>query len=200
MGKPKANESAVDSVSLAQMNHYIIKSLLGLIFPVDSVSLKTQSIGMEMFELQRLLCPNPNMKIVEVYNVNGVETLSANLAASRLNAQGVQPKSNPLLKTMMATFPKYNNNSGRHFASVQSLIVTRGSNTANDVSTLWNDYDLIKKCLNPVEWNPFPIDFWSSKHALNEIQANNKQSSRTSPISLTFALNRNKCVDYLKVN
>ena len=200
MGKPKANEPSVNSVSIAQMNHYIIKTLLGLIFPVDSVSLKTQSIGMEMFEIQRLLCSNPNMKIVEVYNVNGVETLTPNLAVSRLNVQGVQTKSNPLLKSLIATFPKYNNNSGYHFASVQSLIVARGSNAANDLTILWNDYDMIKKSLNSFEWNPFPIDFWSSKHALYDIQANNKQSARTSPISLTFALNRNKCVDYLKVN
>jgi len=46
-------------ISLAEMNTYIARALLGLLLPVDSVSLREQSIGMELYELQRLLCPKP---------------------------------------------------------------------------------------------------------------------------------------------
>jgi hypothetical protein len=48
----------------------LIRSFLDMIYPVDNVSLKSQSIGMEYYELQRLLCPNPNIKIIELYDVN----------------------------------------------------------------------------------------------------------------------------------
>ncbi len=86
---------------------------------------------------------------------------------------------------------------------MQALIITRGCNSNNELSTLWNDQDTIKKCLNPVEWNPFAFDFWSSKNALNCDLTANKTSTKTHlnkmvPVSLTFAVNRNKCVEYLK--
>ena len=86
---------------------------------------------------------------------------------------------------------------------MNSLIISRGQNPSNSLETLWYDTDTIKKCVNPVDWNPFPMDFWYSKQALNEVVATmgakkTSVSSRMSPTSLTFALNRNKCVEYLR--
>lgn len=106
--KSKATEQLAGTISLTEMNQYIIKSLMGTILPVDNVSLKEQSIGMEFSELQRLLCYNPNTKIIELYNVNGNETLQAPNSRANISSQVQNAlKSNPLLKSFVSHVPKY---------------------------------------------------------------------------------------------
>ena len=50
---PAGASTEQDSISFDDMNSFIIKNFLSCIFPVDNVSLKTQSIGMEQLELHR---------------------------------------------------------------------------------------------------------------------------------------------------
>jgi hypothetical protein len=64
------------------------------------------------------------------------------------------------------------------------------------------EFELIKKSLNPVAWNPYTIDFWSSKHSINQPdtahRSTTSKSQQPTTNSLTIATNRNKCVDYLQ--
>jgi hypothetical protein len=74
-------------------------------------------------------------------------------------------------------------------------LIARGQDAATSV--LWKDYETIKRSLNPVEWNPFTVDFWSAKNGAfvsSSDDANNKKINA----SLTVCMNRNKCVEYLK--
>ena len=198
--KLKTNtEKAPNSVSLNEMNSYIVKCLLGLILPVDNVSLRSQSFGLELYEIQRFLCSNPNLKIIETYNVNSLSVSSS----SSSNYGNSTIKSNPLLKKLFSTVPKYKSNTSEHFTSLNSLIIARGTQDLTEysnkavVAQIWQDFDFIKKNLQPVKWNPYTIDLWSSKSSISEPnapQTNQKLKSN----SLTLAVNRNKCVDYLK--
>ena len=36
------------------------------------------------------------------------------------------------------------------------------------METLWSDIDSLNKAINPVDWNPFAVDFWHSKNAISE--------------------------------
>jgi hypothetical protein len=192
-------------VSINDMNAYIIKCILSLILPVDNVSPRSQSFGLEFYELQRFLCSNPSVKIIEIYNVMS----SATSLSSSSNYGNSSAKSNPLLKKLFSIMPKYKSNTNEQFKSLNSLIISRGSspesseyNTKSAISQIWQEIDLIKKNLNPVEWNPFTMDFWSSSK--NFIEPNTSGNSNTSSSlksktnSLTIATNRNKSVDYLK--
>ncbi len=53
--------------------------------------------------------------------------------------------------------------------------------------------DSINKCLNPVNWNPFVVDFWSSKSG---VVCGSGGKSKLAGASLTVAMNRNKCVEF----
>jgi hypothetical protein len=208
---PKLNKKSAslesslpNSISINDMNSYIVKCLLSSIYPVDSVSLKTQSFGLELFEMQRFLCSNPNLKIIEVYNVN---SSSSGLKSTSLSDRSSNQltKSNPLVKQLISVVPKYKRDTTQLYTSLNSLLIARGNQDLNEydnkmvVSQIWQDFDLIKKSLNPVEWNPFTIDLWSSKYAINEPESttNTNNAAKTKTNSLTLAVNRNKCVDYL---
>jgi len=209
LSKSKANSITNDkdqnnSISINDMNAYIVKCLLSLILPVDNVSLRSQSFGLELYEIQRFLCSNPNLKIVEVYNV----TNNASSLSSSSNYGNSSVKSNPLLKKIFSLMPKYKSNSSEQFTSLNSLLILRGSptdsseyNTKFAISQIWQEIDLIKKNLKPVAWNDkFSIDFWSSSKSFLEPNTNTSgpSSLKSKSSSLTIAVNRNKCVDYLK--
>jgi hypothetical protein len=196
-----------NTISIKQMNSFIIRSFLDMIYPVDNVSLKSQSIGMEYYEIQRLLCPNPYLKIIELYDVNvSPSSLSSVSKYSSANNNNTN-KSNPLVKQLLSLVPRYKKEfTDNHYVSLNSLIVARGTHDFNNdnystkqiMSQIWQDYDLIKKHLNPVEWNPFTIDFWSSKSSINDPYNNVTNNNKVRSNSLTIATNRNKCVDYLR--
>ena len=198
-----SNDKQSNSVTLDLMNDYIIKCLLNLILPVDNVSLRSQSFGLELYEIQRFLCSNPNLKIVEIYNV-----MSNNSALGSSNYGNAAIKSNPLLKKLFSLVPKYKSNTSEQFTSLNSLLISRGAphdsteyNTKAVISQLWQEFDLIKKSLQPVKWNPFTIDLWSSSKSFNETSnasSNNGSAQKIKTNSLTVCLNRNKCVEYLK--
>ncbi len=187
---------AVSSVSIFEMNKFIVRSFLSAILPVDTVSHKSQSIGMEYLEMHRFLCSNPALKIIEIYNVNG------QLSTETQSRQTIGTcKWNPFLKTFLALLPRYGKGlePGHHsqepYISLNSLLIARGQDAASSV--LWKDYEMIKRSLNPVEWNPFTVDFWSAKNGVfNSLcdDVNNKKINA----SLTVCMNRNKCVEYLK--
>ncbi len=114
-------------ISLAEMNTYIARALLGLLLPVDSVSLREQSIGTELYELQRLLCPNPATKFIEVYNVNGTESSSSNARPGN---------SNPFLKSLISQVPRYAKGGVAisQFVTLNSLLVTRGQGSGSSLA------------------------------------------------------------------
>lgn len=209
LSKLKTNSNKIDKeqnsgISINDMNEYIIKCLVSLILPVDNVSLRSQSFGLELYEIQRFLCSNPNLKIIEIYNVM---TNAASFSSSSSYGNS-STKTNPLLKKLFSLMPKYKQNTSEQFTSLNSLLISRGStepsteyNTKLAISQIWQEIDLIKKNLKPVAWNEkFAIDFWSSSKSFIEPNANVSGSSSLRPKtnSLTIAVNRNKCVEYLK--
>lgn len=186
-----ANETNEHTVSIYDMNKYIIKSFLSVMYPVESVSFKSQSIGMEYLEMNRFLCSNPSLKLIEIYNMTSHSKSETTRTITTSNGS----KWNPHLKTFLSMVPRYNKSLNEPFVSLNSLFIARGQDSSSSV--LWQDYDIIKKSLNPVDWNPFTVDFWSSKYMIsNESTATNKNKAPQS--SLTLATNRNKCVDYLR--
>lgn len=190
--KINENNTNYNSISINDMNRYIVKSFLSVIYPVESVSLKQQSIGMESLEMYRFLCSNPNLKFIELYNVNN--QTNSNISN---NNSSTGNKTNPILKNLLSIIPKYNRNQTEQFASLNSLLISRGAGQDSAATVVWHDYDFIRKNLNPVDWNPFTVDFWSAKHVISDDKNNNTKSINCSS-SLTIATNRNKCVEYLK--
>ena len=186
-----------NSISFEDLNSYIVKSFLSALYPVESISLKTQSIGMEFMELQRVLCSNKDLKIVEFYNVSKSMTKSMSTIESGVH------RTNSLLKQMFTLMPKYKANTVHdQYTSLNSLIVARGFNEQNAsylVEELWKDFDFIKKSLNPVAWNPFTIDFWYAKSGLSDDLSlkSTTSSDKNNNTSIAVVTNRNKCVEYL---
>ncbi|CAF1100045.1 unnamed protein product [Brachionus calyciflorus] len=184
--KSNLNDDTYASVTLNDMNSYIVKSILSAINPVDNISLKSQSFGLELLELQKFLCPNFNLKIVEIYNVNSLNVTKT-----------IYEKNNPLVKRLFSRVPKYKANSNEYYTSLNSLFVARGMQDFNEYKSeyvlgqLLNESDLMQKTLNPVKWNPFSMDFWTSKNSLSD-------SEKVKMNSLTLVTNRNKCCEYLR--
>lgn len=199
-------DEVYNPISFHEMNSYILKSFLNCIYPIGSVSSNSQSIGLELAEMQRILCSDKNLKLVELYTLD------------------TSSNSNMLIKNLLNLIPKYRKSTETKITSLNSLIIARGKfePANNEPSTgvdqlIAKEFDLITKSLNPVAWNPFAIDCWTSKCALNYEPTNNRKSNSydfdddngnyskqkttttTTPItaSLTIATNRNKCVDYL---
>lgn len=171
-------------VTLSDMNNHISSCFLNTFNPVDNISLKSQAFGMEFLEIQRFLCPNFNLKIIETHNVN-----SLNMTKS------IYEKTNPLMKKLFSSFLKFKPNSTDLYASLNTLFIARGMqdfkeyNGEHVLGQLVNDLDLINKTINAVKWNPHSIDFWTARNSLNLGKAKSN--------SLTLCTNRNRCVDYL---
>lgn len=171
-------------ISLADMNSQITSCFLNTFNPVDNISLKSQSFGMEFLEIQRFLCPNFSLKIIETHNVNNLNT-----------TKSVYEKTNPLLKKMLSNLVKFKPNSIDSYTSLGSLFIARGLqdfkeyNNEHVLGQLVNDLDLINKTVNPVKWNPFTLDFWTAKNSLD--------IGKSKANSLTLCINRNRCCDYL---
>lgn len=149
-----SQENPLNSISIEDMNSYIIKCLLNTILPVDNISLKSQSIGMELFELQRFLCSNPNLKIIELYNIGNSNNNLNKSSSLLLNNKNSITKQNPLVKQIFSILPKYKQNvlnyhQQEQFTSINSLIIARSSladeNNKYQLSQLWQDFELIKK-------------------------------------------------------
>ena len=225
---------AAASISVEAMNSHIATSLLDTVWPVDNVSLRTQSIGMEFAEMQRFLCSLPSAKIVEIYDVNNNNNATSRSTSTTVAAAAAASLSHPLLKPLLANMPKYKRDlNDPHYVSLNSLVIARGEHhlstatvassssssslSSSSLVSKWieQDHEAIRKHVNPVEWNPFTIDFWHARSALNRPPTGSKASSSTSasssassssslfggkfkPSSLTIAINRNRCVDYLE--
>ena len=168
--------------------------MLGLALPVDNVSVRAQSFGLELYEIQRFLCANPCLKLVEVYTAS---------SPSQAPSQGVS-KTNPLVKKLFSLVPKYRGSTSEQFTSLNSLLIARGPQDLPEYSTkgvvaqIWQDFEFIKKSVQPVKWNPFTIDLWSSRSAISEPKAPALAKTTAATNSLTIAVNRNKCVEYLR--
>ena len=187
-----------DLITFNDMNSYIVRSMLTSMLPVDSVSLREQSIGMELLEMCRLLCSMPSLKIVE--------QLTANMTESSIVVDRYAPKSKEqehslmsmLLKRSFGSMPKFDQRTERpeRYVSLSSLLIARSNlDTCNQqLAYLWSNYELIKRNLNPVKWNPHSIEFWTSSQLVNECGAEQKKSKSS---SMTMCMNRTRCVDYL---
>lgn len=187
----KTKLEELESISMKDMNIEIIESLLGAFLPVDNASLRCQSIGMEFYEFERILSSNAKLKFVEIYN----------LSSSKKSAPNPSSSLNLMTKTLLSQIPKHlKSNSLRKYTSLNTLFVARGSfdwtqpiNSSTTMEHLMRELSQLKVALNPVEWNPFSIDLWSSKTASVALA----QPAGVQRSSLTVATNRNKCVEYL---
>jgi hypothetical protein len=192
-----------NSISFRDINCYIVKSFLNALYPVESVSLKTQSIGMEFLEMQRVLCSHRSLKLLEFYNVSKSEskqTMSANADAYH--------KTHPMLKQILSLLPKYKTDLAapvnEPYKSLGSIVVARGFNEITSrylVEDLWKDVEPIRKALNPVAWNSnSAVDFWYAKNGINESGGVKPSSTATASVntSITIVTNRNKCIEYVR--
>lgn len=186
-----ADKTSLATISFEDINAYISRGFLNTFLPVDGVSMKQGCIGMELLEFQRLVCPINQLKIVEFYNVAKSESKTAPSSSGQT-----------LLRSFLSSLPKYNTDNSNHYTTIQSLIISRGffeSGSKFLVEEVSKELDSIKKALNPVKWNPFPIDLWHSKKGYSYNQQSTTKSAATSQtnLSISIAANRNKCVDYL---
>lgn len=198
------NVSSVNNITLDDMNSYLIKCLMSTIYPVDNVSLKNQSIGMEMLELNNILCANKNLKIVELFTLT---ERTKSYFSSKINATS---STDQLLKEVISFIKKRKqtsnnqNNMQKTYSTINSIIILRGNDLYQNLHLFQKSEDEIKLLLNSIKWNPYSVDYWASRKALEYDKTKNKvdNSTRKQSIqphsSITFALNRNYCVDYLE--
>jgi hypothetical protein len=113
------------TISIDQMNEYIINCIFSTIHPVDSVSEFKQSIGIELLEMQRFLCPNPSLKLIEIYSLN------------KSHMKNIVATNDALLKKLLSVLPKYNLNLTKteHYATMNGLFIVRGKNDS-DIQSL----------------------------------------------------------------
>jgi hypothetical protein len=183
--------STDSNVTLNEINSYIIQTIISTIYPVDNISLKNQSIGMELLELKNQLCSNNNTKIIELFSLT---EKSKSYFSNKINPVSSAASASPILKEL-STFIKKQN-----YSTINSIMILRGDDLANHVNLFQRAENDIKTMLNCVKWNPFTIDYWTSKKGLTTVkqQQNSTKSINSPQSSITLAMNRNYCVEYLE--
>ncbi len=168
-----------DTVSLSQMNSYLVKSLFSAaLSPVDSISMKKPSIGIEILEMHRLLASNNNLKIVELLT-----------SSEKTKGEFIDKTA----KDLVSFVRKHEFKS----KTINSLVVLRG-NVHLAVNNFQRSESDLKKVFNCVDWNPFTIDYWCSRRALVTPESSRLSAPHMSDLSsLTVALNRSYCIKYL---
>ncbi|KAH3787469.1 tubulin delta chain-like [Dreissena polymorpha] len=161
-----------ESVSFANLNEAIASHLTGIFLPTDSIKTKSKfSLGMEPWEMMRSISPDPRCKFVQI----------AQYMNSKLSW-------NELLHKLSSTLRKYGKN-GEAFASLGCICVARGDSTGGFHLHSGSLEPKIRQALNCVEWNPFPVDFWT---------AGSNGCGPRSSASLTIAANSSSVVEYIE--
>ena len=187
------SELKESNVTLNEINSYIIQTIISTIYPVDNISLKSQSIGMELLELKNQLCSNNNTKIVELFSL--FERSKSHF--SNKISSGTGSSVNPIMKELSSFIKKQNPK--KHYSTLNSIMILRGDDLVNSLGLFQRAENDIKNILNCVKWNPYVVDYWTSKKGLTTTLSSNSAKSNSGALaSITFALNRNYCVDYLE--
>ena len=186
----KTPDSPVESnITLNEINSYIVQTIISTIYPVDNLSLKNQSIGMELLELKNQLCSNKNTKIIELFSL---AEKSKSYFSNKINPVSSSASVSPILKELSSYLKKQSLN--KHYSTLSSIMILRGDDLVNNLNIFQRAENDIKTMLNCVKWNPFTVDYWTSRKGLKQHSAklDNPQSL------ITLAMNRNYCVDYLE--
>lgn len=160
------------TVTLSEINHHIASCLGGLIFPVDSITpCSGISIGMETWEMVRSLCPMTTHKFIHVNSISRKKSTWEDMTKALINS-----------------LKRYNID-GLAFRSLANLIVARGDEERLFNGSIHHIENTVKHSYNTVQWNPFPIDFWTSRR-------NTVGSSQTK--TLTIASNYSNIIPQLE--
>jgi len=151
------------SVSLVDCNQYIARCIAELILPTESVSsdsARCAGFGLEPWELVRTVCPVPSTKF---FHAGCVPCTAQNILSDAVKVANHQHGHN-------------------HCTNISGLFVIRGNSPSFHVNS-------VIKQMKFVQWNPFPLDVWTSK-------VNPLGSSKTT--SLVAATNCSIIVPFLE--
>ncbi|XP_045178492.2 tubulin delta chain-like [Mercenaria mercenaria] len=161
-----------ESISFANLNEAIASHLSGIFLPTESLMTRSAySLGMEPWEMIRSVSPMPNLKFVQI-----AQYMNSKMSWS------------DLLGKLSATIRKYDS-SGKPYSSLGNICVARGDTTGGFQLHVGALEPKLKQAYNCVNWNPFPVDFWTAK-------PNNCGSKNSA--SLTVAGNSSSITEYLE--
>ncbi|XP_060557978.1 tubulin delta chain-like [Ruditapes philippinarum] len=161
-----------EAVSYSHLNEAIASHLSGIFLPTESLRAKSAfSLGMEPWEMLRSICPMPNLKFVQI-----AQYMNSKMSWS------------DLLSKVSATIRRYDS-SGNPYSSLGNICVARGDTTGGFQLHMGALEPKLKRAYNCVDWNPFPVDFWTAK-------PNNCGSKNSA--SLTVASNSSSINEYLE--
>ncbi|XP_078579162.1 tubulin delta chain-like isoform X1 [Branchiostoma floridae x Branchiostoma japonicum] len=162
--------SSKAQVSIPEMNQYISNCLAGLFLPTDSIT-PTPGIplGMEPWELLRSVCPMPATKFAQVSHHMG-----SRLGWDAIAAHAIQ---------------MYRKQHSHRDRALSAVVVARGSSKDDFRRYKPGIERKVRAGCNSVEWNPFPLDFWTDKNSL---------SGRPEKKSLTLCTNNSGITGYLE--
>ncbi|GFS04577.1 tubulin delta chain-like [Elysia marginata] len=162
-------------VSFRDVNEIMACNLCGVFLPTNALSVYKdtyKSTGQEPWELIRSITPIPSSKFIFL----------TQYASAKLSWEAI-------ISRLLSTFPRYKQ-SGSPNSCLAAAAVGRGDQDNTFASTMQASLEKkIRKVANFVDWNPYPLDYWSAKN--NYIGARNSSQ-------LTLAANTSGVQDYLE--
>ncbi|GFN75301.1 tubulin delta chain [Plakobranchus ocellatus] len=162
-----------EQVSFKNVNEIMANALCGIFLPTETLSVKKEtSIGQEPWELVRNTAPLPSAKFITL----------AQHTSTKLSWEGITSK-------LLQTFPRYSS-LGSPNSCLAATVVGRGDADNIFMTCVQTNLEKkIKKAINFVQWNPYPLDCWSAR---NNCVGPKKSSS------MTLAANTSAVQDYLE--
>ena len=172
-----ASDGNTEQFSLTNVNEVMARALCGVFLPTNSLSVGRdirRSTGQEPWELVRSTVQMPSAKFIFL----------TQHASPKLSWEGITSR-------LLYTFPRYNvlglSNANHCLAA---CAIGRGDSDNTFVSGMHTNLGKkVRKVVNFVEWNPYPLDCWSAR--VNNIGSKNSSS-------LTLAANTSAVQDYLE--
>ncbi|XP_078667004.1 tubulin delta chain-like [Branchiostoma floridae x Branchiostoma belcheri] len=164
------HSSSKSQISIPEMNQYISDCLAGLFLPTDSITPPAGvPLGMEPWELLRSVCPMPATKFAQVSHHMG----------SRLGWDAIAAHSIQMYK-------KQHSHRDR---ALSAVMVARGDSKDDFRRYRPGVERKVWAGCNCVDWNPFPVDFWTGKDSL---------AGHAEKKSLTMCTNNSGITRYLE--
>ncbi|XP_017326691.1 uncharacterized protein LOC108267194 isoform X2 [Ictalurus punctatus] len=132
---------------LLAMNAHITSCMAGLFLPVKTLTTRSQSLGIEPWELVRSVCPIPTAKLLYTAQASAREMSHWDSLASET------------LQNLPQLSPD-----GKPYSSRAVLAVARGNQDNSFIVS--NVLQKLRQAHRCVHWNPFPVDYWTDP--LNE--------------------------------
>jgi hypothetical protein len=184
-----AAPSKAVSVSVDDLNCQIMRSFYSSVAPVETNS-KAQGFGLEQMEIKRLCCAYENLKMIEAVHLS--EPVRGFYAKKMQNNAFLKEINKYLRKSQVISEPLSSSPRLSVYKAVNSVVILRGGEICDNVSHFYKNETELKKMLNCVAWNPYPVDYLTNRKSL---VLSAKEAAKS---SLTLVLNRNKCVDFLQ--